>query len=100
MVFMPKNEERIFYTDTMAAAKRFEEARKNLLAQRKEEDIRNSIPQGHGRGLDADTVDKYHAEDLLKEIDDRIARIPRRGHGGGGGGPVYRQVLSVGYFNV
>lgn len=95
-----KPEKLILYTDSLAISRRFEEVKAKKLQQMKEDDIRKAIPRGHNSGLDADTVDEYHAEDLLKEIDDRIARIPRRGHGGGGGGPVYRQVLSVGYFNV
>jgi hypothetical protein len=93
-------EKPIYYTDTLAAAKRYEEARAKLLEQKRIEDIRKAIPEGHGSGLNSDMVDDYHAEDLLKEIDDRIARIPRRGHGGGGGGLTYRQVLSIAEWNL
>jgi hypothetical protein len=77
--------DKIYYTDTLAAAKRFEKAKTELLERKRVEDIRAAIPQGHNSGLNADMVDDYHASDLLREVSDMIARIPHRGGGGGGG---------------
>jgi len=61
----------------------FEVLRKNrelLRAQAfemKREGLLETLPQGHGSGLDADTVDGLHAVEL-------IARAPGKGGGGGG----------------
>ena len=43
----------------------------------KREGLLEMLPQGHGSGLDADTVDGLHAVEL-------IARAPGKGGGGGG----------------
>lgn len=79
-------EKPIYYTDTLAAAKRFEEVKAKLLEQKRIEDIRRVIPQGHGSGLNADMLDGLHAEDFLVDIR-RAMNQPRKGGGGGGGIP-------------
>lgn len=100
VIIMSERTKPIYHTDVVAAQRRFEEAKKRLMEQRKADEVHALIPQHHGSGMDADMVDNYHADDLFREMDAKIAGIRRGGHSGGGGGLSYRQVLSVGYFNV
>lgn len=79
-------EKPIYYTDALEQMRRFEAVKRDAEQRRKVEELRALLPQGHGSGLDADTVDSYHADELLKIMDDRIAGIPRHGFAGGGGG--------------
>lgn len=61
---------------------------KNQKDREKAEELLRLLPQGPGSGLDADTVDKMHAEEIIEETLARIGIRAKRGpaFGGGGGG--------------
>lgn len=73
-----------YYTDTLEQLRRFDAAKAKKDEQKKVDEMRYLLPQGHGSGLNADMLDNYHAQDLLREMDSKIAGIRRGGHGGGG----------------
>ena len=63
------------------------ERRRNRMLGKK---LLELLPQGHGSGLNADLVDDFHVEDIIKEALRRVASIIDerilRGSGGGGAG--------------